>query len=209
MSGRRQSGAPQLVVVLGSQGALPVAVDLLKGLPDDFPAAVVDVQHRVATAHSALAQLLRYRTRLPVFEPQDGDPLRPGALYVPAAGVQTTLGADRQFRVTDGACVGDPLMASAAEVYGPAALGIVLSGRLRDGAAGLTAIKQAGGRGLIQAPATAQADSMPLAAMATGAYDFVLEPKALQAALVALVSVRGAAELLSVRAHPSAAAAAL
>lgn len=119
MSGSRQSEAPQLVVVVGSQGALPVAVDLFKGLPDDFPAAVVYVQHRVATAHSALAQLLRYRTRLPVVEPRDGDPLRAGTLHVPAAGVQTTFGADRAFRVTDGACVGDPLMARPPRRTGP------------------------------------------------------------------------------------------
>ena len=85
---------------------------------------------------------------------------------------------------------------------------MVLSGGLRDGAAGLCRIKHAGGRGLIQAPATAEADSMPLAAMATGCYDFVLAPGQLAAALVALVAVPGAAELLRVRAHPHTMAAA-
>jgi two-component system chemotaxis response regulator CheB len=99
-------------------------------------------------------------------------------------------------------------MSTVAEAYGPAALGVVLSGRLRDGAAGLRAIKWAGGRGLIQAPSSAEADGMPLSAMATGCYDFVLSPAQLQAAIVTLVTVPGAAELFGVRAHPVAIAAA-
>jgi chemotaxis response regulator CheB len=127
-------------------------------------------------------------------------------VYVPAADAETTIRADRTFALAAGRCVADPLMASAASAYGPAALGVVLSGRLSDGAAGLWKIKQAGGRALVQAPHTAEADSMPLAAMATGCYDFVLAPKHLGAALTALVAVPGAADLFGVRAHPAAAA---
>jgi hypothetical protein len=125
-------------------------------------------------------------------------------VYVPPAGVQTTIGLDRRFVVSDGRCADDPLMESAAQVYGAASLGVVLSGRLRDRAQGLRQIKQAGGRGLIQAPETAQADGMPLAAMATGCCDFALSPRALRAALVALVAVPGAADRFGVRGHPAA-----
>jgi len=205
MSGGRHSPAFDVVVLVGSQGALPVARDVLRALPDDFPAAVVYVQHRVRTAGSLLTEILRRHARMPVHEPCTGEPVRAGTVYVPAPDAETTIGADRSFRVTNGACTGDPLMASAASVYGPAALGIVLSGRLRDGAAGLRQIKHAGGRGLIQAPHTAEADSMPLAALATGCYDFVLGPERLTAALMALVAVPGAAALFGVRAHPVAA----
>src|SRR3712207_1124505 len=165
MSPLRHSGRFEVVAMIGSQGALPVARQVLSGLPEDFPAAVVYVQHRVATAGSLLASLLRYDARLPVREVRARDAVHAGAIYVPAPGVQTTIDADRRFRVSDGACTGDPLMASVAEVYGPAGVGVVLSGRLNDGAAGMRRIKQAGGRGLIQAPETAAADGMPLAAM--------------------------------------------
>ena len=195
--------------MVGSQGALPAAREVLRALPEDFPAAVVYVQHRLPAANSILAGLLRHGARLPVHEVTHGDRAQAGVLYLPRAGEQTTIGADHRFRVTEGPCAGDPLMASAADAYPGAALGLVLSGRLRDGAVGLRRIKHAGGLGLVQAPETAEADSMPLAAMATGCYDFVLPPQGLLAALVALVAVPGAADLLSVRAHPAAAAAAL
>jgi two-component system chemotaxis response regulator CheB len=206
MSGGGHSGAFEVVVVVGSQGALPVARGLLSGLPEDFPAAVIYVQHRLATAGPTLVELLRRHARLPVLEPRDGEAVRRAAVYVPAAGAETTIAADRTFRVAEGGCLGDPLMASAARVYGPAALGVVLSGRLADGAEGLRRIKQAGGRGLVQMPDTAEANGMPLAAMATGCYDFVLAPQQLSAAVIVLVAVPGAAGLFGVRAHPVAAA---
>lgn len=194
--------------MVGSQGALPVARDLLAGLGADFPAAVVYVQHRLATAGSTLAGLLARRACLPVREVGDGDQVAPGVIHVPVAAAQTTIGADRRFRVTDGPCIADPLMATAADAYGAATLGVVLSGRLRDGAEGLRRIKWVGGRGLVQSPQTAETDGMPKAALATACYDFVLAPEGLAAALVTLVAVPGAAELFSVRAHPVAAAAA-
>jgi two-component system, chemotaxis family, protein-glutamate methylesterase/glutaminase len=195
-----------VVVMVGSQGALPVAREVLGALGEDFPAAVVYVQHRVPTAGSILATLLRRTASLPVREVGDGDPVAPGVIHVPVAGAQTTIAADRRFRVAEGPCIGDPLMATAAEVYGAAALGVVLSGRLRDGAEGLCRIKWAGGRALVQSPGTSEADGMPWAALATGCYDFVLPPAGLRAALVTLVAVPGAAELFGVRAHPVVAA---
>jgi two-component system chemotaxis response regulator CheB len=209
MSGARHGVGIELVVMVGSQGALPIARNLVSALPEDFPAAVVYLQHRVKTARSLLADVLRFHARLPVHEVLDGDVVRPGAVYVPPADAMTTIRADRTFAVAEGSCVGDPLMASAASVYGAATVGVVLSGRLRDGAAGLSHIKGAGGRALIQAPESAAADSMPIAGMATGCYDFVLSPRQLRAALVALVTVPGAAELFRVRAHPESAVAAL
>jgi two-component system chemotaxis response regulator CheB len=202
MSGGRHSAAFEIVVIVGSQGAIPVARDLIARLPEDFPAAVVYVQHRSPTAAGMLAQLLRYHVGLPVAEVAHGDAVRSGIVYVPDAAAQTTIAADRTFRVADGRCAGDPLLASAAGAYGPGALGVILSGRLRDGAAGMREMKRAGGRCLIQAPETAEADGMPLAAMATGSFDFVLPPAQLSAALAALVTVPGAADLFGVRANP-------
>jgi two-component system chemotaxis response regulator CheB len=192
--------------MVGSQGALPVARQLLGALSEDFPAAVVYVQHRVPASESFLVPLLRRTASLRVHEVGDGDPVAPGVIHVPVAGARTTIAADRRFRVGDGPCIGDPLMATAANAYGAASLGVVLSGRLRDGAEGLCRIKWAGGRGLVQSPETAEADGMPWAALATGCYDFVLPPAGLAAALVTLVAVPGAADLFTVRAHPVTAA---
>jgi two-component system chemotaxis response regulator CheB len=93
-------------------------------------------------------------------------------------------------------------MRAVAGHYGPRAIGVVLSGRLDDGAAGARAIKAAGGRVLVQEPDSAECASMPTGVLATGCFDFVLEPRRIAHALVALVSAPGAAQLLAVRAHP-------
>ena len=93
----------------------------------------------------------------------------------------------------------DELFASAARAFGPRALAVVLSGRLHDGTAGVQAIKAHGGRVIAQEPATAEQSSMPWSAMATGCVDLVLDPARIAAALVALVTVRGALELFGVR----------
>jgi two-component system chemotaxis response regulator CheB len=208
VSGRRHSEAFEIVVVVGSQGALPVARTLFSELPQDFPAAVVYVQHRAVGPRSMLAGLLAYHARIAVRDVRDGEPVQAGVVHVAPAAATTTIAGDGTFRVADGRCAADPLMASAADVYGSGVLGVVLSGRLRDGAEGLRRIKQAGGRGLVQAPATAEADAMPLAALATGCYDFELAPPQLRDALMVLVAVPGAADLLAVRAHPVTTAAA-
>lgn len=92
----------------------------------------------------------------------------------------------------------DPLLASAAAAYGPRTIAVVVSGRLRDGAAGVQAVKRAGGRVLVQDQATAECFDMPSAAIATGCVDFVLPVQILGPALVALVMTPGAAAWLRV-----------
>lgn len=200
MSGSRHT---QVVLIVGSQGALSPARTVLDHLPEDFPAAVVYVQHRTASAGTVLSDLLRRGSRLPVVEAADGAVLEPGVINVAPADGQTVVGGDGRLRVDRGArCLGDPLLASAAPVYGPRCTGVILSGRLRDGARGLEAVKRAGGCGLIQEPDSAECSSMPLAAMATGCFDYVLDPVRLGRALVATIAVEGAADLLGVRPHP-------
>jgi two-component system chemotaxis response regulator CheB len=201
MSSTRHDGRFDLVVVVGSQGAVPVAERLLGALDPGFPAAVVYVQHRPASAGSLLAELLSRRLSVPVRTAGDGDAVRPGTVHLAPAGAQTLVSGGR-FRLVDGRCTGDPLLVSAARDYGARTVGVVLSGRLGDGAAGLIAVKGAGGRALVQDPGTAEQASMPSAALATGCYDFALPPRGLAAALVALVAAPGAADLLAVRRHP-------
>ncbi len=89
-----------------------------------------------------------------------------------------------------------------AAAYGERAIAVVLTGRLDDGAAGGRLVKAAGGRVLVQDPATADRASMPESALVTGCFDLVLDAHHIADALVALVSVAGAAELFRVRPHP-------
>jgi two-component system, chemotaxis family, protein-glutamate methylesterase/glutaminase len=206
VSATRHGTAFDVVAIVGSQGALAVACGLVRCLPADFPAAVVYVQHRVTTAGAGLVMVLGHHAAMPVRTIRDGDPITAGTIYVAPPDAQTVVAGEGVFRLTPGRCAGDPLLESVAQSFGARALGVVISGRLSDGSAGLRAIKAAGGRGLIQDPATAVAAGMPTAAMSTGCYDFVLTPERLASAIVALVAVPGAANLLRVRGHPSVAA---
>jgi two-component system chemotaxis response regulator CheB len=93
----------------------------------------------------------------------------------------------------------DPLLTSAADVFGSRMIAVVLSGRLNGGAAGVQAVKRRGGRVLAQDPTTAIIPAMPDAALATGCVDFALPPESLGRAIVALCAASGAAELFRVR----------
>jgi two-component system chemotaxis response regulator CheB len=196
------------VVVIGaSQGGLPICRVIAARLPADFPAAVVYVQHRSPDTDSVVTELMSRHSRLPVALAQDGAAVVPGTLWIAPHDTQLVIGADRRFRAErDGdwpmRCLADPLLGSVAGVYRDRAIAVVLTGRLDDGAAGARLVKAAGGRVLVQDPATADWASMPESVLVTGCFDFVLDAHHIADALVALVSVPGAAELFEVRPHP-------
>jgi two-component system chemotaxis response regulator CheB len=95
---------------------------------------------------------------------------------------------------------GDALLRSSADTTPTVA--VILTGSLADGAEGCRAVKRAGGRVLVQDPAAARASSMPANAIATGCTDFVLPLEKISAALLALTTAPGAAELLTVPLPP-------
>jgi two-component system chemotaxis response regulator CheB len=115
-------------------------------------------------------------------------------------GAAATLDKERRLSIidSDGLNGGDALLCSAAAAVGPGMIGVVLTGMLHDGTAGVRAIKRHGGRVVAQDPATAQAAGMPSSAIATGCVDFVLPLHRIATALVALTMAPGAAELFTV-----------
>jgi len=193
---------PGVVVVAASAGGLAAYQTLLASLPPTFPLPILAVQHRDATV-DYLAPILAERVELAVATAREGSAPRPGVVHVLPADRQLVLGPDGAFASTDAArCRADPLFASCAARYGTRSFAVVLSGRLDDGAAGVRAVKRAGGTVLVQDPATATASGMPLAAIATGYVDHVLPLETIAAALVTLATVPGAAELFRVRLNP-------
>jgi two-component system chemotaxis response regulator CheB len=190
------------VVIAASQGGLPVCRGIVETLPPGFPAAVVYLQHRKPGSSTVAADLLRRSTELEVLTGVDDCELAAGTITVPPADMHVSISQHRRLELRDGhpgVQLADEVMASAASVYGPRLLAVVLSGRLRDGTAGVRAVKAAGGRVIVQDPATAEQGSMPWNALATGCVDLVLDPPRIAAALVALVTVPGTAELFGVR----------
>lgn len=155
------------VVVIGvSAGGVEALSRLVAGLPASLPASVLVVLHMPAHGKSQLASILRRHTPLPVHVAQDGVGLLEGHIHV-CIPDRHLLVAHGQVRLSRGPKETrarpsvDALFRSAAVAYGPRVIGVVLSGMLDDGTAGLWAIKDRGGIALVQSDADAVHASMP------------------------------------------------
>lgn len=167
------------MVVGASAGGVEALISLAGSLPADIDAAILVVLHISATGTSVLPSILDRASRLPVESALNEAPLLPGAIYVAPP--------DHHMLVQDGELVLtqtprenghrpaiDPAMRSAAAAYGPAAIGVVLSGSRDDGTAGLLAIKAAGGLAVVQDPEEAVYAAMPQSALDHVEVDAVL-----------------------------------
>jgi two-component system, chemotaxis family, protein-glutamate methylesterase/glutaminase len=195
----------EVVVVAASAGGLQVVRTVLAALPDDFPAPVVVVQHH-SSSPEVLVHLYHRVTALPVGLLEDGTPLQGPGIYVLPPRCTASVGPSGAIRLIEEATPhpGDILMRSAAARSGAQTCAVVLSGRLDDGAAGVRAVKRAGGRVIVQDPATATVTGMPSSALATGCADLVLPPRMIGPALVALALAPGSAEVQAVPPAPCA-----
>lgn len=157
------------VVVIGtSLGGVEALKQLVAGLPADFPAAILVVQH-VGNHPSKLPDILSTHGPLPARHAIDGDRIVPGQILlappdrhmlVDGDVVQITRGPKEHY--TRPAI--DPLFLSAALSRGPGVVGVVLTGRGSDGTAGLQAIKACGGIAIVQDPSEALVPDMPRSA---------------------------------------------
>jgi two-component system, chemotaxis family, protein-glutamate methylesterase/glutaminase len=170
----------QAVVVAGaSAGGVEALVELVRSLPADFPYAVLVVLHVAPAGTSVLPAILARACRLAVASPADGEPMRPGHVYVAPPDVhlmveETHLRLSQAPRENGHRPAIDPTMRSAAAAYDGDTIGIVLSGSRDDGTAGLMAIKANGGTAIVQDPEEALYPAMPLSAMAHVEPDAVL-----------------------------------
>src|SRR3989442_6676126 len=168
-----------IVVVGASAGGMAALEQLVAGLPGGLPAALFVVGHLARGVKSVLQTLLARAGPLPACNPRDGDPIEPGRIYVSPNDHHMLL-ENGYIRVARGPKENrfrpaiDPLFRSAAYIYGARAIGVVLSGALDDGTAGLWAIKLRGGTAIVQDPAEAVHRSMPLSALDNVEVDYKL-----------------------------------
>jgi two-component system, chemotaxis family, protein-glutamate methylesterase/glutaminase len=166
----RSAGEFDVVVVGASAGGLPALQQLVAALPAGYGGAVFIAVHMSPQTRSELATILARSGPLPVLPAADGLPVVPGYVRVAPAdhhlllepGVMRVVRGPRENRHRPAI---DPLFRSAAWAYGPRAVGVVLSGNLDDGTAGLWAIKSCGGTTVVQDPGEAQVPDMPANAL--------------------------------------------
>lgn len=166
------------VVVIGaSAGGIPALTQLLAQLPVDLNAAILIVLH-IGDAPSLLPRILDRACRLPVVQAVDGEQIVAKHVYVAPPDLHMMI-EDGRIRLVHGPKENftrpaiDPLFRSAAIWFGSRVVGVVLTGRLDDGAAGLLAVKDRGGIAIVQDPAEATHPSMPERAIAAAPVDHV------------------------------------
>lgn len=184
----------QAVVIGASAGGVEALLTLFGTLPAGYGLPLVAVLHLPEERDSLLPELFSRRLALRVKEAQDKEPLQPGTLYFAAPGYHLCIEVDRCFSYSREAPVHysrpsiDYLFESAADVYGPQLLGILLTGANQDGAIGLATIKRRGGLTVVQEPQEAQVATMPEAALALHRPDFILPLRGILALLAELDS---------------------
>jgi two-component system chemotaxis response regulator CheB len=184
---------PDRVVAIGaSAGGVEAVSRIAAALPARFPAAVLVTVHVSASTPSVLPAILARAGRLPAAAVADGEPVVAGRIYVAAPDRHLVVHdgrawSDRGPREHHSRPAVDPMFRSVAAEYGDRAIGVVLSGALDDGTAGLIAIKRAGGIAVVQDPDTALHHGMPASAAAHADVDVVLPLDGIVPYLVSVV----------------------
>ena len=180
------------VVVIGASAGGVEAISRIVGdLPRDIRASVFVVLH-ISRGRSMLPEILTRAGRLPAAHPTDGEPLQYGRVYVGPPDHHLVI-IDGAVRIVHTASENgvrpavDPLFRSAARAYGSRVIGVVLTGALDDGTAGIAAIKEAGGITIAQDPDEAFSPGMPRSAIASGMIDHVVVLRDIPLLLTALV----------------------
>ena len=180
-----------IVVIGASTGGVAALMELVKGLPADFPAPIFVVMHVPADSPSLLPQLLGSVSALKARHPQNGEEVEAGVIYVAPPDHHLLL-EDHRVLVTRGPRENrfrpsiDALFRSAAYTYGPRVIGVVLTGYLDDGTSGLWSVQRMGGVAVVQEPHDAEQPSMPTNALEFVAADYVLPLAQLGALLTRL-----------------------
>ena len=170
------------IVVGGSACALEALGRIVPALPAALAVPVALVLHMLPARPSGLPAVLGELTPLRVKEAEDKEPLAPGTLYLASPNYHLLVERERCFSLSMDEAVWfsrpsiDVLFDSAADAFGPALCGVLLSGANEDGAAGLKHIHDAGGTTVVQALHTAGSRQMPAAALAAFAVDHVMTP---------------------------------
>jgi two-component system chemotaxis response regulator CheB len=177
----KETEVSQVVVIGTSAGGLNALTKLLSQLREDYPAPVLVVQHISADATgNVLLDALQNNTKLVCKHAATNSILEPGHVYLAPSDHHLMIDGGMKILITKGATENrsrpaiDPLFRSAAVAFRNRVTGILLTGYLDDGTAGLIAIQRCGGVCIVQDPADAQYPDMPKNALNQLTPDHVL-----------------------------------
>lgn len=170
----------EAIVIGVSAGGMQALSTILPELPKDFSLPLIVVQHIQEGSKSGLSKYLDRISKILVKEADEKELIRPGTVYLAPASYHLLIEEDRTFSLSVDPRVNyarpsiDVLFESAADVYENGLIGVILTGANSDGSQGLKKIKQYGGLTIVQDPATAVAECMPLMAIQATEVDHVL-----------------------------------
>ncbi|GAA4540262.1 chemotaxis protein CheB [Mycobacterium paraffinicum] len=188
---RRATPAEGVVAIGASAGGIEALSELAAGMPPDFPFAVMIVIHMSRGGPSLLAQIINRSGPLPAVAAVDGAVLDAGRIYA-AVPDHHLLARDHRVALSDGPWESgrrpgiDALFRSVALDYGPRTIGVLMSGLLDDGVAGLRAIKAKGGITVVQEPTDALFPDLPKNAIRAGVADHTATAKEIGSLLAQL-----------------------
>jgi two-component system chemotaxis response regulator CheB len=161
----------RLIAIGGSAGGVEVICDILAELNASFQTPILIVIHVPAGPGSQLYRLLSVKSRLPVIEVDDKEPIKNGNVYLAPPDYHLLVDDPKTLTLSNDVPVNysrpsiDVLFESAADVFGNRSIGVILTGANRDGADGLSHIIACGGIGIVQNPSEAYCPAMPNAAI--------------------------------------------
>jgi two-component system chemotaxis response regulator CheB len=190
-----------IIAIGGSLGAVDAVTRLCRDLPGNLDATIFIAIHVGAYGNDLLANIFASKSPLPVTTAIDGETIKRGHAYVAPADrhllvVENVIRLGRGPRENMARPAIDPLFRSVAISFGPRVIGLVLTGMLNDGAAGLADVKRCGGIAIVQNPADAVAADMPLGALRASDVDYRAPLSDIASLLVKLRSEAAGAPML-------------
>lgn len=186
--------AKDIVVIGASAGGIDALKVLVASLPGDLKAAVFITLHIAPYRMGILPEILARAGPLPVSNAKDWEPIQNGHIYVAPPDFHLLFEKTGHIRTTRGPRENrfrpaiDPMFRAAAYCFGPRVIGVILTGWLDDGTAGLQAVRERGGTTIVQHPDDAIAPSMPMSAIKHVEIDQILPVKNIGPTLVQLVN---------------------
>jgi two-component system chemotaxis response regulator CheB len=169
---------------------------IIPGLPPAFPIPVVVIQHISPHSENYMTRYLDNISSIKVKEVDEKEKIRPGVVYTAPPNYHVLVEEDETFSLSVEERINfarpsiDVFFQSAADVYAPHLVGVVLTGANNDGSQGLKMIKEKGGLTIVQDPHTAEVDGMPRAALKATKVDHILTLEQVAAFLVKLGSLK-------------------